>query len=189
MSSTLSRKHPTIGCCGIDCGLCPRYYTDGSSRCPGCVGPYFYEKHPSCSIVTCCMQKNNKETCAQCKSFPCMKISNWDTADSFVTHRNCLTNLRTIKKQGMVKFIKQQHRRMKLLASLIEEFEDGRSRSFFCLSTSLLPLDELEASVAEAKRQTAKSTDEKLMAKSLRETFKAIAEENGIELLYRKAKA
>jgi hypothetical protein len=26
--------HPTIGCCGIDCGLCPRYYTDGPSRCP-----------------------------------------------------------------------------------------------------------------------------------------------------------
>jgi len=28
----------TIGCCGIDCGLCPRFYTKGDSVCPGCGG-------------------------------------------------------------------------------------------------------------------------------------------------------
>jgi hypothetical protein len=33
------KKYPTIGVCGLDCGLCPRYYTIGPSRCPGCAGP------------------------------------------------------------------------------------------------------------------------------------------------------
>ena len=51
------KKYPTIGVCGLDCGLCPRYYTIGPSRCPGCAGPDFFNKHPSCSFITCCVKK------------------------------------------------------------------------------------------------------------------------------------
>jgi len=46
------KQHPTLGSCGLDCGLCPRYYTAGSSRCPGCCGPGFFDAHPSCSFIT-----------------------------------------------------------------------------------------------------------------------------------------
>lgn len=38
------KKYETIGYCGIDCGLCPRYHTKGDSVCPGCGGLYFKEK-------------------------------------------------------------------------------------------------------------------------------------------------
>jgi len=41
------KKFETIGCCGIDCGLCPRFHTTGTSACPGCGGLEFKEKHPS----------------------------------------------------------------------------------------------------------------------------------------------
>gem|GEM_PF-3991072 len=30
------RSYPLFSDCGLNCGLCPRYYTDGASRCPGC---------------------------------------------------------------------------------------------------------------------------------------------------------
>jgi hypothetical protein len=36
--------YPTIGACGLDCGLCTRYYTVGPSRCPGCCGPDSFTK-------------------------------------------------------------------------------------------------------------------------------------------------
>src|SRR5512145_448571 len=65
------KKYETIGCCGIDCGLCPRFHTKGDSACPGCGGVNFKEKHPSCGFVTCCVIKNGMEVCADCKDYPC----------------------------------------------------------------------------------------------------------------------
>jgi hypothetical protein len=29
-------RHIEIGICGLSCRLCPRYHTDGVSRCGGC---------------------------------------------------------------------------------------------------------------------------------------------------------
>ncbi len=47
------KQYPSLGCCSLDCGMCPAYYTDGPSQCPGCGGEYFFEKHPSCFFITC----------------------------------------------------------------------------------------------------------------------------------------
>ena len=104
------KTYPTIACCGLDCGLCPTYYTKGPSRCPGCCGPDFFNKHPSCSIITCCVKNNKFETCAQCNEFPCQKLKDWDEYDSFICHRVSLTNLNLIKKKGLEEFFKQQEK-------------------------------------------------------------------------------
>jgi len=40
------KKNETIGCCGIDCGLCPRFHTKGDSVCPGCGGENFKKNIP-----------------------------------------------------------------------------------------------------------------------------------------------
>jgi hypothetical protein len=57
----LIKKYYTLGCCGIDCGLCPRYYTEGGeeSRCPGCFGENFVQKHTPCSTASCCIKMEN----------------------------------------------------------------------------------------------------------------------------------
>ena len=56
----MDKQFFTVGCCGLDCGLCPRFYTQGSSRCPGC--------------------------CGECSDFPCPKFDRETGAvDSFVT--------------------------------------------------------------------------------------------------------
>ena len=70
-----TRQYPTIGVCGLDCGLCPRFYTVGSSRCPGCAGSGFYDKHPTCSFITCCVRNKHLEVCSECSGFfPCAKF-------------------------------------------------------------------------------------------------------------------
>ena len=66
------KKYETIGCCGIDCGLCPRFHTTGDSACPGCGGLNFKEKHPSCGFLTCCAIKNGREVCSDCSHYPCL---------------------------------------------------------------------------------------------------------------------
>ena len=154
-----SKKYPAIGVCGLDCGLCPRYYTAGPSRCPGCAGPDFFNKHPSCSFITCCVKKKNLEVCGECSDFPCSKFKSDEEykqvkeSSSNPSYKKAISNLNFIKEYGIEKFIQQQIRRIRLLETMIKDFDDGRSRSFFCKATSLLDLSVLESSLDKATRE------------------------------------
>ena len=155
MSKHLVRSHPTLGCCGLDCGLCPRYHTAGSSKCPGCCGPNFFNKHPSCSFITCCVKKKNIEVCAQCDEFPCSKLEKnlKPKRDSFLTYKNVKSNLLLIQKNGIEPFLEQQQQRINLLEIMLKDFNDGRSKSYFCIATTLLPIEDLEKSLENTKQK------------------------------------
>jgi hypothetical protein len=187
------KTYPTLGCCGLDCGLCPRYYTAGTSRCPGCAGPGFFNKHPSCAYITCCAKKNGLEVCAQCDEFPCSKFASWlDKGmidDSFLTHQKIKSNLYFIRERGLDKFLKQQKKRIKLLERMLQDLDDGRSKSFYCISTTLLPVAELETLTDEAERkikvEKVRVDDTKTKAEILRELLSSFAAKGGVELKLR----
>ncbi len=188
------KKYPTLGCCGLDCGLCPRYYTVGNSRCPGCCGPDFFNKHPSCSYITCCVKKKSLEVCAQCEEFPCPRFESWlgggAKYDSFLTYLKVHSNMESIRKQGIREFIKQQKKRIEMLETMIEGFDDGRSRSFYCLAVTLLSIKDLKDSLGQAgqniKKDSLEAEDRKAKAKMLRGLLNVSAAEKGIELKLRK---
>ena len=147
------KKYETIGACGIDCGLCPRFYTKGSSVCPGCGGLNFREKHPSCGVLTCCLIKNGFETCADCKDFPCSRLKTERAgADSFVTHKKIFSNIENIKTDGIEHFLEGQKIRIDILNELLTDYDDGRAKSFFCQSCALLPTDKLQEILNEIKK-------------------------------------
>lgn len=189
MSTHPTKTYPTIGCCGIDCGLCPRYYTSGSSRCPGCCGPDFFNKHPSCSHITCCVKKRNLEVCADCIEFPCLKFEGWDTGDSFVTHLKSVTNLKLISEQGLEAFVAQQRKRMELLETMLTDFDEGRSKSFYCIAATLLRIAALQAALKgteqKMKANERESWDIKAKSKILRNLLSYMAAREGIELKLR----
>ena len=176
------KNHETIGACGIDCGLCSRFYTKGNSVCPGCGGLNFKDKHPSCGVLTCCVIKNGFETCADCKDFPCSRFKT-DSAvsDSFVTHKKMFSNIETIKIEGIEYFIKKQTIRVDILSDLLKNYDDGRAKSFFCQTCALLPIDNLQEIYNEAKIKT---TGMKLKEKSIfvRQLITEIADSLGIDL-------
>jgi len=147
------KKYETIAACGIDCGLCPRFYTKGNSVCPGCGGPGFKEKHPSCGVLTCCVIKNGFETCADCSEFPCSRFKAMSSGcDSFVTHKKMLSNLEEIKAVGIEKFIEKQNVRIEILKGLLADYDDGRAKSFFCQACALLPTEELQKVYTELRK-------------------------------------
>jgi hypothetical protein len=190
------KTYPTIGCCGLDCGLCPRFYTIGPSRCPGCAGPDFFNKHPSCSFITCCVKKKNIEVCAECSEFPCSKFKSdkeyqqLQGSSSYPSSKKIIPNLNFIKKHGIKKFIEQQRSRIKLLETMIENFDDGRSRSFFCKAAALLDLTDLTSSLDKATRKIKtdkiKRNDIKKRAQILKEIIKKTAFKEGVELVKKK---
>ncbi len=176
------KKNSTIGCCGIDCGLCPRFHTKGDSICPGCGGPNFKEKHPSCGCLTCCLVKNGFEVCADCNDYPCKRIDSEKSGyDSFVTHKKMLVNLDYIKNNGIDLFIDQQKIRVEILTEFLNGYDDGRSKSFFCLSCALIPLDKLQETL-RILNDSADLTDLKIKNSRLRDILTKIADSINIEL-------
>ncbi len=190
MNTKPVKKYPTIGCCGLDCGLCPRYYTVGSSRCPGCCGSDFFNKHPGCSHITCCVKKKNLEVCAECEEFPCSKFAGWDASDSFLTHRKSIYNLNFIKEQGVDEFVKQQKRRIELLEIMLKHFDEGRSKSFYCIATTLLSIKDLETALdktkQEIKAENIGTDDFKTRSKIFKGFLNNFAISEGFELKLRK---
>ncbi len=192
----LIKTYPTIGVCGLDCGLCPRYYTVGPSRCPGCGGPDFFNKHPSCSFITCCVKKKKLEVCAECSEFPCSKFKTdkeyqqWDHSSSYPPSQKVMSNLNFIKEYGVKKFIDQQEKRIRLLEIMLENYNDGRSKSFFCKAAALLNLTSLENSLGDASQKikvnNIKSNDVKIRANILKNILNEVAFKERIELTKRR---
>lgn len=173
-----TKEYSQLGACGIVCSLCPRFYTNGPSRCPGCGHERFREAHPSCKIHTCACVKQTLETCADCKEFPCAKIAPWDSGDSFVTHQTCLGNLRRVQSDGYAPLLEEIRRRTQVLETLLERFDDGRSKSFDCLACALLSASELEHLLQDAAANSMDSV-------SIRQRMQAIAREQGVDLRLR----
>lgn len=180
----VEKKYPTLGCCGLDCGLCPRYYTVGPSRCPGCCGKDFFKVNPGCGFTTCCVKKKNLVVCAECNDFPCKRFDDWfgdKTYDSWLSHRKAEPNLKFIKEKGLEEFIKQQQKRIKLLHKMLKNYNEGRSKSFYCLSVTLLSIEGIEKSIQIAHDKS-KGLDLKAKAKILKEELKKTAEKEKVEL-------
>lgn len=181
MIKNLKSNH-TIGCCGIDCGLCPRYHSNGETACPGCGGEDFLDKHPICAVLNCCVIKNGYEVCSECGKFPCNKFESAKTGyDSFVTHKNIFPNHEYILNFGLNNFINQQKFRIRILKDFLSNYNDGRSKSYFCVCCSLIPLHELVESHSLMKTlDNSISTKDK--NKYLKEKLNRVAEIHNINL-------
>lgn len=190
----MSKQFPTIACCGLDCGLCPSYNSSGPSRCPGCAGPDFASKHPSCSVITCCVKKHHLDVCAQCPDFPCDKFAKRldSPVDSKLTYQKLRHNMTFIKEQGLPKFLEQQQQRMSILEKMLSDYDDGRSKTMYCIAATLLPLEKLTASLIDGEKQTRdkgiEPSDQKSKSQVLHEILNAMASQEGIELKLRKPK-
>jgi hypothetical protein len=177
MKKENNKQYNLIGCCGISCGLCPRYQSKAKSRCLGC-GPDDHCNY--CSIFKCCTVKHNFETCADCREFPCDKFSKWFDKDSFVTHQECLSNIQNIKTVGIDEFLKEQEKRKELLEIMLEKYNPGRSMSFYCLASALVSTESLKRAVNQI--DNAKEGKPKLLKISIQE----LAEKENVILKLRK---
>lgn len=139
-----SRTYPEFSLCGLNCGLCVRYHTDGPSRCPGCGGNRFSELHPSCPIITCSKKHEHIEYCHECASYPCSRYQNEATYDSFITYAVRLTDQEQAKHFGIEAYQHILNQKIELLRHLIEHYDDGRHKGFYCLAVNLFELPVLQ---------------------------------------------
>jgi hypothetical protein len=139
-----SRKYPLFSLCGLNCGLCPSYQSNSKSACPGCGGKDFCLKHPTCPVVTCNRKHDNVEYCFECSLYPCEKYKTPNNKDSFITYQKVKHNFDKCCHIGIGEYQKELNKKVNILEELLEKYNNGRLKSFFCLAVNLLELDDLE---------------------------------------------
>ena len=181
------RAYPLFSLCGLNCGLCPRYRTEGESKCPGCGGEDFHLKHPTCAVITCNQKHDTVEYCFQCSSFPCKKYSNPSNADSFITYRNVIDDFDKAQKGGLAQYETELNEKVDILEFLIDNYNDGRKKAFYCTAVNLLELNDLKDIMTEINEQIS-NQDITIKEKTNRvvQLFEAKASRENIELKLRK---
>ena len=187
------KTHPTIGACGLDCGLCPSYHRDTKSGCPGCCGEGFWDAHPGCGFITCCVKQRGLDTCGQCNEFEfCPRVMKHleqaKHADSVLSYHPVAANFEFVRKNGIAKWSARENEKIAFLKILLADYNDGRSKTFYCLSVQLLPLDKLKPALAQAQKKVTAKMTPKEKTLLVREAFGGVAQKVGVELKLRKGK-
>ena len=176
------RTYPLLSACGLNCGLCPRYHTNGVSKCPGCGEKTFLEKHPTCGVLSCC-RRRSIEYCFECEEYPCKKYDGSITRDSFITCRNMFKDFEKIKTHGLAAYQNELNQKIEVLCDLLENYNDGRRKSFFCIAVNLLELKDIKEVVANFNPNLPLK-EKSAFAVQL---FQEMAEKRNVELKLRKS--
>ncbi len=185
---THEREYPKLSACGLNCGLCPRYHTDGPSRCPGCSGEKFFTKRPACGIISCCQRHDRIEFCYLCDEYPCGKYKDAEKCDSFITHKNMISNFDRIKSEGLEPYKNELEEKVAILEELLGHYNDGRRKSFFCLAVNLLDIEDVR--IVMGKIRSTIFDDDPIKEKSATavKLFQEMADICGVKLkLFKKA--
>jgi hypothetical protein len=181
-------KYPEIGVCGLSCRLCPMYYTEADSRCLGCKSPTRIAV--GCPFITCAVKKKGIEFCWDCEeSRTCEKWKKHREAgkkgDSFKCYQKLEEDISFIQKNGISAFEKTQKIREHLLREMLKDFNEGRSKSYYCIAATVLGIEELKKAVAQAKKE-ADGLDGKGKSRVLHSILDDIAKKENYFLKLRK---
>jgi len=181
-------KYPEVGVCGLSCRLCPWHHSKGESRCAGCKSKF--RMAAGCPFITCAVKKKGLEFCWDCiENEDCEKWKKRRDAgrkyDSFTCYQKLEDNIAFIQKNGLDEFERVQKLREELLKEMLQEFNEGRSKTYYCIASTVLEIEELEAALKHP-RDAPEKLDLKGKARLLHGILDGVAEKKRYCLKLRK---
>ncbi|MDD1776147.1 MAG: DUF3795 domain-containing protein [Candidatus Methanomethylicus sp.] len=163
------------------------YQSKSQSKCYGCKSPSRIAV--GCPFIKCALKKDI-EFCWDCpESLGC---ENWEkhkrasrSFDSFVCYQKLEDSVRMVQEKGVEEFEKEQSAREGLLKVMLDEFNEGRSKTLYCIATTVFEVKELEAALSEAKKQ-AKGLDVKEKSRIMHQVLAKTAKGKNYILKLRK---
>ena len=186
-SEPLMKSYITIGICGLSCKLCPAFHRETKSKCWGCKSEY--RMGAACTFHNCA-DKKKVDFCGLCdESSTCDRWRKFREVgkrrDSFVCYQRLEDNIAFIKKDGLEEFEKQQIAREKLLQAMLVQFNEGRSKTLYCIAATVLEIKELQNVLEEAQAKS-EGLDIKAKAEVMHSLLNEIAENKNYLLKLRK---
>ena len=176
-----NRTNLLFSLCGLNCALCTMRL-DG--YCPGCGGG---AGNQSCAIAKCSLQHGKVEYCFLCSEYPGGKYKGIEEYDSFITHQRQLKDMKKAQEMGIETYCEEQRQKKRILQTLLSDYNDGRRKTFYCVSINLLPLQDIEnvmKQIAENVSLNNLTTKEK--AENIVSRFQDLAVQHGLILKLRK---
>jgi hypothetical protein len=104
-------------------------------------------------------------------------------------HLNATKSLRKIlilfKKNGFEEYKKLQNSREELLKEMLSNYNEGRSKSYYCIAATVIKIEELKQALSKAK-EASYGLDLKNKSKVLHSILDEIAKQGGYYLGLRK---
>jgi hypothetical protein len=181
-------KYPQTGICGLSCRLCPSYQTEAASKCRGCKSTE--RMAVGCPFITCAIKKIGVEFCWDCgQNESCKKWKRHRETgkelDSFKSYEKLEADIHFIKAKAIKAFEEEQKIRESLLTRMLIEFNEGRSKSYYCIAATVMDIDELKESLKEATAHS-KLLGVKDKSKMMHTILDNIAQKKGYHLRLRK---
>lgn len=171
-----TRSSQLLSLCGLNCALCPMLL---GGHCGGC-GNW----NQSCGIARCSLEHGGVEYCFECGEYPCEKYRDIDRYDSFITHRRQKADMERARDAGIDLYNAEQLEKARMLRLLLDNYNDGRRKSFYCLAVNLLELPELREALERIG--SAAGLPEKERCALAAVTLREIAARRGVELKLRR---
>jgi len=164
------------------------FQTQTESRCDGCKSSA--RMAVGCPFITCAVKKKRIEFCWQCtESEVCERWKKHRETgkqhDSFKCYQKLEDDISFILKHGVVGFEKQQKIREHLLKEMLREYNDCRSKRYYCVAATVLEISELQDVLTKAREQY-KDMQPKEKAKVLYSILEFISDKKGYILKLRK---
>jgi predicted ATP-binding protein involved in virulence len=143
-----------------------------------------------CPFINCAVKKRGIEFCWLCnESKSCERLKkNREFAkahDTATCYQKIEDNAQFIQKEGIEKFEQQQKTRENLLSAMLAEFNEGRSKSLYCVAATVMEPAELEAALDEARKKS-KGMNLKQRAEIMHSTLSKVAADKNYVLKLRK---
>lgn len=170
------REDLMFSLCGLNCALCTMKI---DNYCPGCGGG---AGNQSCTIAKCSLEHGGFNYCFECSEYLCNKYNGIDEFDSFITHRHQLKDMEKAKNISIGSYHAEISEKAAILINLLDNYNDGRHKTFFSLAINLLELPDIKMIIQKIENKVSRSmtTKEKVMI-AARE-FEDIALQKGIVL-------
>lgn len=173
------REDPLFSLCGLNCALCPMHL---GGWCPGCGGG---PGNQPCAVARCSREHGGIEYCCFCGEYPCERLAAGNAYDTFISHRNRQQDLERFCKIGQDAYRAELDEKAAILEKLLDIYNDGRHKGFFCSAVNLLPLPDLrEIMQGLAKQPERGSAKERAAAAAV--LLQTAADRQGISLKLRK---
>jgi hypothetical protein len=181
-------NYPEVGICGLSCRLCPAYHAGAKRWCDGCKR----EKRITvgCPFITCALKKKGVEFCWDCKENK--ECDRWrkhrdygKKIDSFKSYQKLEEDILFIQTKGIREFERIQKQRERFLKEMLRDFNEGRSKSYYCIVATVFDIEELKGAITQAKKES-NGLPIKEKAKVLHSILDKIAQKEGYFLRLRK---
>ena len=183
----MKKLYPKIGICGLSCRVCPASHRETASKCEGCKTES--RMKVGCTFIRCGFKKKGLEFCWLCEDVDsCEKLSKHREFsrhhDSFVCYQKLEDNIR-MAKDNLEQFNEEQEERENLLREMLREFNEGRSKTYYCIASTVCEIKDLKRILNEAKEQS-KGLDIKKKSNILHDLLSQLAEKQNLILKLRK---